>query len=162
MRSIVDASDPSTIALRTLRRRCGSSLSQSETGASRDAIHRITAGGVWIDDASREIEDRVLQAEPSHWHLCASAVHVSRLYVPAESCSGQGGTVFTSFLPGVSDDALKRMRQTVRGWKLHRQTSMKLADLAPGAAMQLHVTWVVELLWGVLSDGNAQALSVYR
>lgn len=26
--------------------------------------------------------------------------------------------VFTSFLPGVSKDALKRMRQTVRGWKL--------------------------------------------
>lgn len=37
---------------------------------------------------------------------------------------------FTSFLPGASDDALKRMRQTVRGWKLHRQTSVKLADLA--------------------------------
>lgn len=36
---------------------------------------------------------------------------------------------FTSFLPGASDDALKRMRQTVRGWKLHRQTSAKLADL---------------------------------
>ena len=37
---------------------------------------------------------------------------------------------FTSFLPGASDDALKRIRQTVRGWKLHRQTSAKLADLA--------------------------------
>lgn len=37
---------------------------------------------------------------------------------------------FTSFLPGASDDALKLMRQTVRGWKLHRQTSAKLADLA--------------------------------
>src|SRR5207248_6720451 len=28
--------------------------------------------------------------------------------------------IFTSFLPGVSKDALKRMRQTVRGWKLNR------------------------------------------
>lgn len=37
---------------------------------------------------------------------------------------------FTSFLPGASDDALKRMRQTVRGWKLHKQTSAALADLA--------------------------------
>jgi len=37
---------------------------------------------------------------------------------------------FTSFLPGASDDALKRMRKTVHGWKLHRQTSVKLADLA--------------------------------
>jgi RNA-directed DNA polymerase len=40
------------------------------------------------------------------------------------------GRVFTSFLPGVSKEALTRMRQTVRGWALHRQTSMKLADLA--------------------------------
>ncbi len=37
---------------------------------------------------------------------------------------------FTSFLPGASDDALKRMRQTLRGWKVHRQTSANLADLA--------------------------------
>ena len=37
---------------------------------------------------------------------------------------------FTSFLPGVSDDALKRMRQTVRGWRLHRQTPATLAELA--------------------------------
>src|SRR5206468_2773955 len=38
--------------------------------------------------------------------------------------------VFTSFLPGVSEDALKRMRQAVRGWKLHSQTPATLAKLA--------------------------------
>ena len=38
--------------------------------------------------------------------------------------------IFTSFLPGVSADALKRMRQTVRGWKLNRQTHGTLAALA--------------------------------
>ena len=38
--------------------------------------------------------------------------------------------VFTSFLPGVSKDASKRMRQTVRGWKLNRQTHVTLAALA--------------------------------
>ena len=32
------------------------------------------------------------------------------------------GRLFTSFLPGASNDAMKRMRQTVRGWRLHRQT----------------------------------------
>ncbi len=37
---------------------------------------------------------------------------------------------FTSFLPGASDDALKRMRQTVRGWRIHRQTPATLAELA--------------------------------
>ena len=38
--------------------------------------------------------------------------------------------LFTSFLPGVSAAALKRMRQTVRGWKLNRQTQVTLAGLA--------------------------------
>lgn len=37
---------------------------------------------------------------------------------------------FTSFLPAASEDAIKGMRQTVRGWKLHRQTPATLAELA--------------------------------
>jgi group II intron reverse transcriptase/maturase len=40
------------------------------------------------------------------------------------------GRLFTSFLPAVSDTALKRMRVAVRGWKLHRQTPAALAELA--------------------------------
>src|SRR5215217_1192719 len=40
------------------------------------------------------------------------------------------GRLFTSFLPAVSDTALKRMRKTVRGWKLHRQTPATLHELA--------------------------------
>ena len=39
------------------------------------------------------------------------------------------GRIFTGFLPGASDDALKRMRKVVHGWKLHRQTPAKLTDL---------------------------------
>ncbi len=38
--------------------------------------------------------------------------------------------VFTSFLPGVSSDAVKRMRKAVRGWRFHRQTQVTLAELA--------------------------------
>jgi len=37
---------------------------------------------------------------------------------------------FTSFLPAVSSDALKRMRQTVRDWRIHRRTSSALDNLA--------------------------------
>ncbi|NML59890.1 hypothetical protein HHL21_02085 [Massilia sp. RP-1-19] len=37
---------------------------------------------------------------------------------------------FTSFLPAVSETALMRMRETVRGWKLHRRTPAALAELA--------------------------------
>jgi RNA-directed DNA polymerase len=38
--------------------------------------------------------------------------------------------LFTSFLPGASDDALTRMRQTVRSWRIPRQTPATLAELA--------------------------------
>lgn len=38
--------------------------------------------------------------------------------------------VFTSFLPGVSAEAKKRMRKTVRGWRIPRQTPATLAELA--------------------------------
>ena len=39
------------------------------------------------------------------------------------------GRIFTGFLPSASDDALKRMRKVVHGWKLHRQTPATLTDL---------------------------------
>lgn len=38
--------------------------------------------------------------------------------------------ILTSFLPAASDDALMRMRQTVRGWRLNRQTHVTLRELA--------------------------------
>ncbi|MBN0537829.1 group II intron reverse transcriptase/maturase, partial [Pseudomonas aeruginosa] len=34
------------------------------------------------------------------------------------------------FLPGASADALKRMRQAVRRWRLNRQTHVTLVDVA--------------------------------
>jgi RNA-directed DNA polymerase len=49
--------------------------------------------------------------------------------------------LFTSFLPGVSKDALKRMRQTVRGWQLHRQTGKTLAELAQQCNSTLRGWW---------------------
>jgi group II intron reverse transcriptase/maturase len=40
------------------------------------------------------------------------------------------GRLFTSFLPAVGTQAMKRMRQTVRDWRLPRQTPRTLAELA--------------------------------
>ena len=40
------------------------------------------------------------------------------------------GRIFTSFLPAVSEDALKRMRQMVRGWRWQHHTSVTLSVLA--------------------------------
>jgi RNA-directed DNA polymerase len=43
---------------------------------------------------------------------------------------GNTGRSFTSFLPAVSREAIVRMRQRIRSWKIQRQTPVTLADLA--------------------------------
>ncbi|MNE45829.1 reverse transcriptase [compost metagenome] len=43
---------------------------------------------------------------------------------------GQQNKLFTSFLPGVSAQALKRMRRAVREWRVNRQTHVTLAAVA--------------------------------
>jgi RNA-directed DNA polymerase len=48
---------------------------------------------------------------------------------------------FTSFLPAVSSDALKRMRQTVRSWRIHRQTTATLGDLAQQCNTTIQGWW---------------------
>ena len=40
------------------------------------------------------------------------------------------GRMFLSFLPAVSKDALKKLGQEVRRWRLHRRTDLNFADLA--------------------------------
>ena len=38
--------------------------------------------------------------------------------------------MFTGFLPAVSKDALKRMSEEVRSWRIHLRTATELQDLA--------------------------------
>jgi RNA-directed DNA polymerase len=65
---------------------------------------------------------------------CASHAHVSFTFLGftfrPRAARGKGHRVFTGFLPGASNEALKRMRQTVRGWRLPGRTPATLADLA--------------------------------
>jgi RNA-directed DNA polymerase len=49
---------------------------------------------------------------------------------PREALTNRYKQRFTSFLPAVSSTALKRMRQTVRDWRIHRRTSLTLENLA--------------------------------
>jgi RNA-directed DNA polymerase len=46
------------------------------------------------------------------------------------SAMGPGGGVFNSFLPAVSEDAMKKMSRAVHGWHLHRWNTMSLDELA--------------------------------
>jgi group II intron reverse transcriptase/maturase len=48
---------------------------------------------------------------------------------------------FTNFLPAVSNSALKRMRQAVRRWRIHRQTSATLDDLAQQCNLTIQGWW---------------------
>ena len=43
---------------------------------------------------------------------------------------GKDGIWFTGFLPGVSRDAMRHMRQTIRRWKLQLKNSLELEDLS--------------------------------
>ncbi|WP_323747339.1 group II intron maturase-specific domain-containing protein, partial [Catenulispora pinisilvae] len=42
---------------------------------------------------------------------------------------GRGGKFFTSFLPAISSDALKKLSRVVRSWRLHRRTGSDSAGL---------------------------------
>jgi len=66
--------------------------------------------------------------------------------------------LFTSFLPGASDDALRRMRQAVRRWRLNpdpRDAGRRGSALQPGD------TGVVAILWRVLPDRHARHLPAH-
>jgi RNA-directed DNA polymerase len=49
--------------------------------------------------------------------------------------------LFTSFLPAVSNDALKRMRDAVRRWNLHRRTPATLDELAQQCNTTIQGWW---------------------
>ena len=43
--------------------------------------------------------------------------------------SGKTGTIFTSFQPAMSPEALKSKSQELRRWRIHRRTSMDLQEV---------------------------------
>jgi len=62
-------------------------------------------------------------------HPHVSFTFLGFTFRPRRAKSAQGRR-FTSFLPGASAAAMKRMRQAVRGWRLTRQTHVMLAQVA--------------------------------
>jgi RNA-directed DNA polymerase len=48
----------------------------------------------------------------------------------ARGAKGRNGEVFTSFLPGISKDALNKVSGEVRRWRLHLRTGHTLAEIA--------------------------------
>ena len=48
----------------------------------------------------------------------------------ARKAANRWGTIFTSFSPAISAKAVKRIRATIKGWKLHLRTTHTLEELA--------------------------------
>jgi RNA-directed DNA polymerase len=42
----------------------------------------------------------------------------------------RSGVLFTSFCPAISNDAAKKIRRTIRSWRLHLRSGLTLAELA--------------------------------
>jgi len=77
-------------------------------------------------------KSRVVYCNDSSRTATYTCVHFTFLgftFQPRKAISRQKH-VFTSFLPGVSADALKRMRKVIRGWRIHRRTPDTLGELA--------------------------------
>ncbi len=76
--------------------------------------------------------------------------------------------MFTSFMPAVSKEALKKMSATVRSWRLHRRTGHALTDLAAAVNpiirgwMQYYGTFYRSALYGLFSRINAYLLRWIR
>lgn len=62
------------------------------------------------------------------------------MFRPRRAMTKQG-LVSTSFLPGVSPVALKRMRQVVKAWQLPRQTSIRLTALSAQCNRTIQGWW---------------------
>ncbi|MCY1293605.1 group II intron reverse transcriptase/maturase [compost metagenome] len=95
----------------------------------RSIASRLAACGLTMHpDKSRIVYCKDSNRSERHPHVSFTFLGFS--FRPRKAHSQQENRLFTSFLPGASEDALKRMRQTVRRWRLNRQTHVKLADLA--------------------------------
>lgn len=86
----------------------------------------------------------------------------------ARGARRKDGTGFTSFLPAVSTEALTRMGEVVRSWRLHRRTGHSLAQLAAvinpiiRGWLQYYGAFYRSALYGLLSRINAYLLRWIR
>src|SRR5215213_5437948 len=135
-----------TFTTRLIRGWGVSSRPLSSSGFADDAVvHCVTerqARQVWAALADR-LESVGLRLHPDKTKIvycgdsnrrrefeCVSFTFLGYTFRPRESKSGKTGTIFTSFQPAMSPEALKTKSQELRRWRIHRRTSMDLRELA--------------------------------
>lgn len=95
-----------------------------------------------LEAIARRMEEVGLQLHPAKTRIVyckdanrrGSAEHTSFTFLGftfrARSAIGRNGTVFASFQPAISKDALNKLGAQIRSWDLHRRTGQGFADLA--------------------------------
>ena len=104
-------------------------VSESQARRVQEAIaHRLESVGLRLHpDKTRIVYCQDGNRQGSSEHMSFTFLGYT---FRARGARNRNGVVFTSFLPAISKDALKKLSRRVRGWRLHRRTDLDSADLA--------------------------------
>ena len=102
---------------------------KAQAQALRDAIiERLAQVGLELNlDKTRIVYCKDENRKGSHEH--EQFTFLSYTFRPRRA-RARSGELFVSFCPAVSDDAAKRMRRTIKRWRLHLWSGKTLDDLA--------------------------------
>jgi RNA-directed DNA polymerase len=102
---------------------------KTQAQALRDAIiERMAQVGLELNlDKTRIVYCKDENRKGSHEH--EQFTFLSYTFRPRRART-RSGELFVSFCPAVSDDAAKRMRRTIKRWRLHLWSGKTLDDLA--------------------------------
>jgi retron-type reverse transcriptase len=112
------------------------------------------------DDATGEIEGRVLQGQQSHRTACACELHLPGLYVQTEEGSQQATSALHRLPAGSQRRCLAA--DATGGAPLATQSPDARVAGRGGSALQPGDTGVVAILWRVLPKRHARHLPAYR
>src|ERR1700732_4498979 len=114
---------------------------------------------MWIDDASREVKDRVLQGQQPHQIVSARELHIPWLYVSTKEGTEQTPPDFHQFPSGGERGCLEAVT-TDSAW-VETESTDACNACRTGDTIQPNHPRVVELLRGVLSDSHAPCLPAH-
>src|ERR1700679_3154629 len=112
-------------------------------------MYRIAAGGMWADDAFREIEDRLLQGQQPHRSGSACVLHIPRLHISTEEGTEQAQPALHQFPAGCEQGCLEEDATDSAG--VATKSTDSCGASCTGDAIQPNHPRGVELLRGVLS-----------
>jgi len=106
-------------------------LSEPQARFVRDAVARplVEVGLELHPDKTRMVYCKDSRRRETYEEI--SFTFCGYTFRPQRGYNRRTGEVFTGFLPAVSPEKLTAMSRRVASWRLHRRTTLDLADLAP-------------------------------